>query len=95
MKQTVIIALVCLNLALVAALAWGPVTQTQAQKFRSTDYLMFTTQVGLSTEAVCVVDLASRRMAAWQLTSERGGRWNWRRLRGTRDLNRDFRRTGR
>ena len=94
MKQTVIIALVCLNLALVAALAWGPARSSKAQTFRSTDYLMYTVKSGLTTETVCVVDLASRKMVGWKLTNK-GGRWQWIKLRGSRDLKRDFRRTAR
>jgi len=94
MKRAMIIGLLSLNLALIALLVWGPTRSAQAQTFRSTDYLMYTVRSGLTTETVVVVDLAQRKMVGWQLSAARGGQWKWTRLRGSRDLKRDYRRTG-
>ncbi len=95
MKSKLIILLICLNVVLLAAVIWGPTQQSQAQEsFRSTDYQMFTTRIGIASEGLVVVDLAKRSMRAWTLAAPRGGRYQMIMLRGVRDLNVDYRRGG-
>ena len=92
MKSRLIIGLVCLNAALLIALAFGTGTQqAKAQTFPTTDYLLMTAQIVPNMDAVCVVDLSSKRMAAWRLRGA-GARYRLTPFQGTRDLNRDFRR---
>ena len=93
MKRKLIVALVCLNVALLLAVAVGTGTQyARAQTFRSTDYLLFSVNTGgLTSDGICVVDLATRKMVAWQLSRE-GSRYRLRTFRSVRDLSRDFRR---
>ncbi|MCE5327202.1 MAG: hypothetical protein LLG01_12410 [Planctomycetaceae bacterium] len=93
MKSKLIILLICLNVVLLAAVVWGPTQQSQAQEsFRSTDYQMYTTRIGIATDGLVVIDLAKRSMRAWTLTAPRGGRYQLLMLRGVRDLNVDYRR---
>ncbi|MCE5278928.1 MAG: hypothetical protein ABFD92_18735 [Planctomycetaceae bacterium] len=93
MKSKLIILLVCLNVILLAAVIWGPTQPSQAQEsFRTTDYQMYTTRIGIASEGLIVVDLAKRSMRAWSLAAPRGGRYQMIMLRGTRDLNVDYRR---
>jgi len=92
MKKKLIIGLLCLNAALLVALAFGTATrQAKAQTFPTTDYLLMTSQLVPNLDGVCVVDLASRRMAAWRLRGA-GNRYRLVPFQGTRDLERDFRR---
>ncbi|MBL7134062.1 MAG: hypothetical protein ISS78_08190 [Phycisphaerae bacterium] len=92
MKRKLIIALVCINAALLIALAVGTGTQqAKAQTFPTTDYLLLTTQLTPTLEGVCVVDLGSRRMMAWRLRQS-GNRYILSPFRAARDLEQDFRR---
>ena len=90
MKHAVIVALICLNAALVAALVFGAGTQKAYGQVIGANYLVITGQVNRDNDAVYVLDLATRRLAAW--------RWDGRRLAsvgggGGRELLRDFNRT--
>jgi len=90
MKKTVIVALVCVNAALLAALVLGAgAPAAHGQVFRGgADYLMMTGHIGEDWDAVYIIDLAQRRMAAWEFNKTR------KRLVaiGVRDLRNDFRR---
>jgi len=90
MKKAVIVTLVCVNAALLAALVLGAgAPKAEAQVFRGgADYLMMTGHIGTDWDAVYIIDLAQRRLAAWQFNKTR------KRLVaiGVRDLKNDFRR---
>jgi hypothetical protein len=88
MKKVLIIALVCLNVVLLAALAAGlAAPRAQAQTVGGgADYVMVSGYFGPMRGGAVVVDLARRRMAVF--TFDKGTR----RLiqTNTRDLYRDF-----
>ncbi len=68
MKKTLIVTLVCINVALLAALVLGvraPNADAQVSG-GGADYLMLTARIGTNNDAVCIIDLASRRLMAWQ-----------------------------
>ena len=90
MKRKLIITLVCINAALLVALAVSPPPQqAKAAEFPTTDYLMFTAQMTQVTQGVCVVDLGTKRMMAWRLRPQ-GNRYILTPVRSSRDLGRDF-----
>jgi len=64
MKKALIVALICVNFALLAALILGPaVPKVQAQAVRGApDYLLVTGKVGADWDAVYLIDLAKRRL---------------------------------
>lgn len=67
MKQFIIVALVCVNLVLVAALvfhATAPKAEAQVRGGGS-DYTMLTARMSDDLDVVYVIDLSSRRLAAW------------------------------
>ena len=67
MKQFIIVTLICVNLALVAALVFhSTASPAQAQvRGGGADYLMLTARVDENNDAVYVIDLGNRRMLAW------------------------------
>ncbi len=73
MKKTLIITLVCLNVALVAMLMFGTTTRTaKGQAVRGqADYLMITGEIRRDYDAIYIIDLAKRRMLAWRLDRTR------------------------
>jgi hypothetical protein len=67
MKKLLIVALVCINVALLAALVTVNVRPAQAQSFRGgNDYIMVTGKIEQAFDAVYVIDLKTRRLAAWR-----------------------------
>ena len=67
MKRTLVVLLVCLNLALLAALVIANVTPASAQVERgANDYIMVTAKAQSGIDAVYVIDLKTRRLAAWR-----------------------------
>jgi len=67
MKRAIILALVCINLGLLAALIAGTVQEAQAQTMRgASDYLMVTGKIEANFDAIYILDLKTRRLAAWQ-----------------------------
>ena len=64
MKKAAIIALVCVNAALLLALMFGPGSpRANAQVYRGgADYLMITGRIGQDLEAAYLLDLAQRRL---------------------------------
>lgn len=68
MKKTVIIALVCVNVALLASLMlWATTPKANAQVLRGgADYLLMTGHIGSDWDAVYIIDMGSRRLLAWQ-----------------------------
>ena len=74
MKRTLIVVLVCANLALLVALLFGPAApRAEAQVARGgVDYLMVTGQIGSDWDGVYILDLGSRRLLAmrWDKTKK-------------------------
>jgi hypothetical protein len=67
MKRTLVVLLVCLNLALLAAVVVVNVSPASAQTERgANDYIMVTAKVQSGLDAVYVIDLKTRRLAAWR-----------------------------
>lgn len=88
MKAIVIGALICLNLALLAAVVVNSATTADAQvRGGGSDYMMMTSRINSNQDAVYVIDLGERRMLAWVYNR------NNRRLEPMfgRELTRDFR----
>jgi hypothetical protein len=96
LKKALIAALVCLNVVLCLALVYGAATPRAEAQVRGgyrNDYLLVTGEAGdrrdFSDEALYVLDLANRRLAAWRFNTE-----NQRLVpvRPGRELPQDFRR---
>ena len=67
MKKALIVALVCVNVALLAALIAVNTSQAQAQTLRGgNDFIMATGKIESAFDAVYVIDMKSRRLAAWR-----------------------------
>jgi hypothetical protein len=67
MKRKLVIGLVCLNLALLAALIVVNVSPAAAQVERgANDYIMVTGKIPAGLDAVYILDLKTRRLAAWR-----------------------------
>lgn len=67
MKQVMIVALVCLNIALVAALVYSvnePVANAQARG--NADYMLVTGKMDYNTDAVFVFDLVQQKLLAFE-----------------------------
>jgi len=94
MKKIVIVSLVCVNLALLAAIvlgAYSPQARAQsAEGWRKTDYIMFTGTINTDTDGVYIIDLASQKLGAWKfdITNKRLTAYRW------RELDKDFRKKG-
>lgn len=88
MKKLLIVALMCINVALLLALVLGSgIREVKAQGFRKTDYIMLTGKVGSGQDAIFVVDLARDRLAAWRYEERRKRLVPYR----GREFERDFR----
>ena len=73
MKKALIVALVCINILLVAVLVNFNATKAQAQTERgANEFVMVTGRTESTFEAVWVLDNKSRRLSAWRL--DRGTR---------------------
>ena len=67
MKKALIVALVCVNVALVAALIGVNMSKAHAQTARGgNDFIMATGRIESAFDAVYVIDMKSRRLAAWR-----------------------------
>lgn len=68
MKQIVIAGLIFLNLALAGALMLGLSTRPAEAQVSggANDYVAFTARIASDWDALYVIDLGSRRMAAWE-----------------------------
>jgi len=69
MKRVVIVALIGLNLALLAALGIQAVRPAQAQDdiyYRRTNYVMVVGQSMGGKDIIYVIDVASQRLGAWE-----------------------------
>ncbi len=67
MKKALIVALVCINILLVAVLVNFNATTAQAQTERgANNYIMVTGRVESGFEAIFVLDLKTRKLGAWR-----------------------------
>jgi len=67
MKQVMIVALVCVNIALVLALVFGlnePAAQAQIKG--NADYMVVTGKVNDTVDAVYILDIANLKLVAFQ-----------------------------
>ena len=89
MKRILIVSLVCINVVLLGALLFeAAAPRADAQVIGGgTDYIVLTGHVGTDWDAVYVIDLASRRLAAWRLEKSRRPRLV---AFGVRELTADF-----
>lgn len=84
-RKITIVALVCLNIGLLAMLVHFNTAKAYAQPFRTTNYVVVTTRVG-STDALCIIDLEKQKLVIWKWDKS-----NKRLLAiGRRELPRDF-----
>ena len=73
MKQALIVALVCLNLALLVAVVSVMTAPAQAQAVGGHgDYLLINCQIARGEDAVYVIDTASRHMTAVRYSVQNG-----------------------
>jgi len=90
MKKALIVTLLGLNIALLVALVLGansPEAKAQVAGVRKyTDYIMITGHMSTDVDAVYVVDMATKRLAAWKFDKTRKRLIRYR----VRDLGRDF-----
>ena len=89
MKRRIVILLLCINAALLAALIWSATERPAYGQALGTDYVVVTGHVGVEWDAVYVLDLAKRRLAAFGVDKTR---MRVRAFVGWRDLVRDFQR---
>ena len=93
MKKTAIIALVGINVVLLALVIGRALPQAEAQTFRgASNYMIMTGQVENDYDAIFVLNLSKRSLKGWQLdrTTKRLTA-----MRGDRDLTKDFKSRGR
>jgi len=93
MKQFLLVALICLNAALVVTLVFGATAERAYGQAMGSNYLVITGHINTDHDAVWILSLAERRLS--------GLRWNKTTKRlaaigpsGGRDLRRDFSRRG-
>ncbi len=94
MKKAVIVALLCLNAALLVTLIAGPGTQQAQAQVIGSNFLIVTGNIYSDYDAIYVLDLASRRLAAWRYEKRRKP-YGLRPVKAGRELLRDFGRAGR
>lgn len=67
MKKTLIVSLVCVNVVLLAAVIAVNMGRAEAQILRGgNDYIMVTGKIEQAFDAVFVIDLRTRKLAAWR-----------------------------
>jgi len=65
-KKFAILALVCLNLALVGGLVHVNMAPAEAGLFKTTNYVVMTGHINSDTDALYIIDLATQKLAAWR-----------------------------
>ena len=65
-RKIIIVVLVCLNIGLLATLIHFNMTPAYAQPFRSTNYVVVTTRVSTTNDALCIIDLEKQKLVAWK-----------------------------
>ncbi len=95
MKQVIIVALVCLNASLLVALVFGIGTPpAKAQVIGGgTNYIMITGDIRQDYDAIYIMDLGKRKLAALKFDKKGGLRKGKLVMSGIRDLSRDFGKT--
>ncbi len=90
MKRAAIVALACVNVAMLAALIFGTgAEKANAQAVRGgTDYLVVTGKIQTNVDAIYVIDTASRSMLGWRF-EQRGTSGKLKPFR-LQDLKNDF-----
>ena len=91
MKRLTLIALVGINVVLLALVLGNTTPRAEAQTMRgASNYLLMTGRIDTDLDVVYVIDVAERKMAAWEYNP------STKRLQAYRgvDLSRDFRRKG-
>ena len=91
MKTALIVALICVNVGLLAALMLGSGVERADAQVRRTDYVMVTAQVTDNYDAIYIIDLGSRKFTAVGI-DKRTKRFQPV-VKRPRDLYRDFART--
>jgi len=71
MKKTLIVALMCLNAALVVGLIAGTGAEKAYGQVVGANYLVVTGNIYGDYDAIYVLDLATRRLAAWRYDKTR------------------------
>lgn len=94
MKKAVIVALLCLNAALLVSLIAGTGTEPAYGQVIGSNFLVVTGNIYGDYDAIYVLDLASRRLAAWRWEKTRKP-YGLRPVAAGRELLRDFGRAGR
>ncbi len=91
MKKKVIIALVCLNVALVVTLLVSGLRpdSAKAARFPSTDYVMLTGASDGDSDAVIIIDMKTQKMLGFAPRESTGNRVNLIPFKGRR-LTNDF-----
>lgn len=92
MKQMIIVALMCLNASLLVAIVFGTGTPAaEAQVIGGgTNYIMVTGNLRENYDAIYIVDLGKRRLAALKFDKKGGLKKGKLLISGIRDLPRDF-----
>jgi len=94
MKNVLVVALMCLNAALLVVLIAGVATEEAHGQVFGTNYVVVTGNIRADYDAVYVIDLARRKLAAWRFdTEQKPARLVCITPGGGRDLTRDFRRS--
>ena len=88
MKQVILVALACLNAGLLVALVFNAGAPTAEAQIvgGGADYLVMTGAIAKNYDALYVLDLSTRQIAAWQFDKKN----NALKLVGRRSLLRDF-----
>ena len=96
MRKVIIVALMCLNAALLVVLIAGRTPQRAYGQVVSANYLAVTGNIKADYDALYVINLAQRRLVALRYETE-GDPPRIIRItpRGGRDLRRDFKHSGR
>ena len=91
MKQLVLLVLICLNAALLVALVFGATAEKAYAQGIGSSYLVMTGLVNDDYDALYVLDVTGRRLAAWTYRRKQNqGRLVPVTSGGARDLLRDF-----
>ena len=89
MKHFLIVALICINAALVVGLVFGAANERAYGQVLGANYLIITGEIGDDYEAVWILSLADRRLAGLKMDRTKKRMVGIGPQRG-RDLTRDF-----
>ena len=90
MKRAAIVALLCLNAALLVMLVAGSGTEQKAYgQVIASNYLVVTGNIYSDYDAIYILDLSTRRLAAWRY-EKRKRPYGMRAVAAGREMLRDF-----